>query len=340
MDRLTQWAGLLGIPPGRLWFVLPNDTVSTGMSPGTGGACAIDNVPEAEKEEIAVDRRRFMASTGLTLAGGLTGIELPVNDGAATRQEAVEWFAWRLWRSRVRELHRSEIPSGTAWLLDGHPHVFRTSEMAYRFTDPGLIDGYVAQQVFTDITRGSGHLLATAQTTHRTDLAIGALSEADDTARHHLATWMRRGVTPVVRVNAAGILAKVGKPELGDAVVSAMRDDRDMRHLYLTAVAARVLGMPWEQAGRLAADAAAGTPGLAAGLEPGQDVWAVRKLRAELSHPRDAGARWCSAALLYRLPDPDPDATRTAFLEAARQDQCRENLRAYAVVLAGASPLS
>jgi hypothetical protein len=66
-----------------------------------------------------------------------------------------------------------------------------------------------------------------------------------------LAKWTRRG-SPILRVNAAGILAKVGSPTMDNDVVQALKVDREARELNLTAVVARVLRMPWDDAGQVA----------------------------------------------------------------------------------------
>jgi len=63
---------------------------------------------------------------------------------------------------------------------------------------------------------------------------------------------MRDGATPVLRVNSAGILAKLGPADISDEVITVLKRDADTRHLYLTAVASRVLALPWDEAGKLA----------------------------------------------------------------------------------------
>jgi hypothetical protein len=62
---------------------------------------------------------------------------------------------------------------------------------------------------------------------------------------------MSRGGRPVLRVNAAGVLAKVGAPSLDAAVARVLKVDQEARSLYLTAVATRVTGMPWDDAANL-----------------------------------------------------------------------------------------
>jgi uncharacterized protein len=87
---------------------------------------------------------------------------------------------------------------------------------------------------------------------------------------------MRSGATDLLRVNAAGILAKTETPETADLIIAALRADEAMRVLYVTAVASRVLGLSWAFATQLARGS-----GVA-----GSD--AVVKLAEELRNPRDA----------------------------------------------------
>jgi transcriptional regulator with XRE-family HTH domain len=314
LDRLVQWAQVLHIPQERLWFALPEER------------------PRAEDEEGSVKRRGFLAAAGLTVAGGVLPPG-PADSGEADGRTAVEWLAWHLWQHRAHSAHSSAIPAYIARGLNRHAHVTRDAEEWYRFSDDALIDVLVAQRVFADIESGSAHLLATAQTSHATDLAMGALAAGDDRARRSLASWMQRGPTPVLRVNAAGVLAKIGSADLGDAAISTIRTDPDARQLYLTAVASRVLATGWEEAGQLV------TTGFPQDGH-GHEAWAAERLLTEIENPRDAVARWCSTVLLHQLHRQLPDAARIGFAQALRREHCRENLRAFAAALAGMSPLA
>ncbi len=324
LDRLIQWARLLRIPPQRLWFSLPEQPT------------------EAEVGEDSVNRRGFLAVAGLSAvaASGVTGAGVIAGSAAAEGGEAAGWLAWHLWQHRALRAHASQLPADILRDLDRHAHIIRDTEGYYQFTDSALVDVLVAQRVFADIESGSAHLLATAQTSHATDLAIGALVADDDRARTALAAWMRRGATPVLRVNAAGVVAKIGSPELGDAAIATIRSDADARQLYLTAVASRVLRSGWDEAGQF----------VSTGVAPAGDgarLWAGERLLAEIGNPRDAVARWCSTVLLHQVYGRHdqvaaglPDQARNSFTRALRAEGCRENLRAYAAVLAGASPLA
>jgi hypothetical protein len=318
LDRLIQWAQILRVPADRLWFAIPSAAVSGG-------------------EERNVNRRELLlTSAGLTVASGLTNTQRLDGD-EMTGQKAVEWLAWHLWQRRSHELHRSRITTQVIRYLDAHPHVIRQPNDLYRFADPTLVDLLVAQRVFGGIATGSGHLLATAQTSHTMDLTIGALAADDLTAQRRLVAWMRGNATAVLRVNAAGILAKVGPPDLGDAAILTLREDSDVRRLYLTAVASRVLSTPWEQASQLAEAAVNATPSEGSLFEGGQP-WIAERLASELTNNRDAAARWCSTLFLSNLPGSMAVTILQTIARTARNEPCRENLRAYAAVLAGASP--
>ncbi|GIJ09182.1 hypothetical protein Van01_23960 [Micromonospora andamanensis] len=303
-----------------MWFALPSAS------------------EEVDEKEGTVNRRQFFSSTAATAANRLLcGPSMPGQ--SIGDHEAVDWLAWQLWQNRKDELDPSRIPQPIAYRLNTHPHVLRTADGAYRFTDPALTDVLVAHRVFGDIAQGSGHLLATAQTSHATDLTISALAAENEQARRGLTAWMRSGATAVLRVNSAGILAKVGAADLGDAAISAIRSDQDARHLYVTAVASRVLELPWGQAADLSG--ATNTQAADWTLGEGHDTktWASRRLADELANNRDAAARWCSAVLLANCVDAEDMRMRSALMLAVRNEPCRENLRAYAAVLAGATPL-
>ena len=99
--------------------------------------------------------------------------------------------------------------------------------------------------------------------------------------------------------------------------------------------------MPWDHADHVVAGIRTPTSADAPGrfLES-LGRRAAERLAAELSNQRDAAARWCSTTLLAYLHDRAPDLIRATLGRASRHEPCRENLRAYAAVLAEASPLS
>jgi hypothetical protein len=143
-----------------------------------------------------------------------------------------------------------------------------------------------------------------------------------------LIKWAGSGKS-VLRVNAAGILAKVGSPLVNNEAVGVLRADGDVRTLYLTAVISRVLGVRWDDAN----DLAQGN-----GRLPSYE--AVQAFTTELTNPNDAGARWCSVMLLARSRADDPATVTDALIGALRTEPGRENLRTIGLVLGGRDPLN
>ncbi|AVT37350.1 hypothetical protein C6W10_13755 [Plantactinospora sp. BB1] len=273
-----------------------------------------------------VRRKDFLALTGATVAGAVAGAP-PVVD----LDECAQWIAWEIWRGDGRELPESLIPAAlrpaTAQLVQRRQLV-RTPAGVVRFPHPGLLDFHLACRVFDGIATGTSGQLETAQTSHATDLVIREFVEQDPASEATLSRWMSGGATEILRVNAAGILAKVDAPETADRVIAALRTDEAMRTLYLTAVASRVLGLSWALAIQLAQGSSVVGPE------------AALKLAEELRNPRDAAARWCSAVLLHAANATSREAVKAAVTDALRTERAAENLRTMAALLAGADPIT
>jgi transcriptional regulator with XRE-family HTH domain len=147
----------------------------------------------------------------------------------------------------------------------------------------------VASELSASLAGNDAGPLATVQTTHGTDLAIATLADRGTVA--NLRRWLEDGNDPVLRVNAAGILAKVPGQFEALRVAASLRRDADVRSRYMTAVVARVCGVEWSRAARLAQLPTAFP----------QPVLAAQRFAYEAVNDRDAGARWCSAAMLQSL---------------------------------------
>lgn len=147
----------------------------------------------------------------------------------------------------------------------------------------------IATELAASIASNDPGPLAVVQTTHGTDLAIATLADHGTVA--HLRQWLNEGDNPVLRVNAAGILAKV--PGQGEAahVSAALSRDAEVRALYMTAVVSRVCGLDWSVAAQLAENPA-GFP---------QPILVAQRFAQEALNDCDAGARWCAAAMLQTL---------------------------------------
>ncbi|MDP9795211.1 transcriptional regulator with XRE-family HTH domain [Catenuloplanes nepalensis] len=184
-----------------------------------------------------------------------------------------------------------------------------------------------ALSIASDISKGRSELLAISQTSHATDKSIAALVARDTPSVASLVKWSNSSyASAVLRVNAAGILAKVRSPAIDNEAISVLQQDSDVRELYLTAVISRVLKEPWDTAYNMAT-----TP------TPLSEPDHLNTFTAELSNPADAGARYCSAVMLSRTKSP---TVTTALVSALRTEPSRENLRAIGAALAGVDPLS
>lgn len=170
----------------------------------------------------------------------------------------------------------------------------------------GTAAGARGADLYASIAAGDEGPLATMQTSHETDLMLAALAGPDRPVMYRLARWAAEGGSAVLRVNAAGILAKARALDSAGVAASALRRDAEMRACYLRAVSARV-----------------GT--------------GTVRLASELRNPADAGARWCSAWLLAR---DGSKAARSALASALRTEQVTENVRTIGMILNGDDPCS
>ena len=155
----------------------------------------------------------------------------------------------------------------------------------------GLVAGNakLAAELTASVAGNDPGPLTTVQTTHGTDLAIAILVDQGTVA--HLRRWLDDGDDAVLRVNAAGILAKIpGQCEVS-RVMAALGRDTDVRRRYMTAVVARVCGLEWSVAAHLAENPA----------DFPQPMVVAQRFAREAVSDRDAGARWCSAVMLQAL---------------------------------------
>jgi transcriptional regulator with XRE-family HTH domain len=281
-----------------------------------------------------VKRKDLIRLAGATFLGSFAADTHAARSDAAT--EAAQWLAWELWHRNVDGMHESEVSvdlrDGLARLIR-QLQVLRSPDGVLRFAHPGLVDFHIACRVYSGIAASSTDLLARAQTSHATDLVIREFVQQDGRSSRSLTRWMTDGTNPVLRVNAAGILAKVPSPTLADNVITALRVDIAARDLYLTAVAHRVLALPWDDAEALVSRTHQAAPPQLAGS-------AAVRLAEELRNPRDAAARWCSAVLLHSSGAADREPIRAAVADALHTDSARENLRTMAALLAGVNPIT
>lgn len=327
LDRLSDWALLLRIPEAQLWFSLP-------------------------ETDDDVKRSHFLQLGGFTVAGIATSRFRTRLPASLTDRDCAQWLAWELWQRGERALHVTELPLSIARYLgivdaDGQRaaclnsispdgHILCDEDGYCSLAHPSFIDFYVARRIFTEISVGESKLLATAQTTHATDLVLQEFVLRHQASADFLREWLTKGGNAVLRVNCAGILAKLHEPTAVNTVVTTLKGDRDSRQLYVTAVSSRVLGLEWNQAAQLAARIERSTSDVRSDLTTAQ----LAALANELTNSRDGAARWCSAVLLGNLQNSGPELARSALNSALRTEPCSENLRAMGTVLAGNNPLT
>jgi len=205
------------------------------------------------------------------------------------------------------DVHRRELFAGLAGLMAGT-----------------MADGDIAADIVRDIIAERSRLLTTAQTSHATDKTIGILVSRQTPCIASLGKWMRTG-NPTLRVNAAGILAKSGLHDAANTVAAHLCADADARQLYLTAVVARVLGAPWDDAGHLARTASF-------------DEQQIKAIAGEVANSYDAGARWCSIHLVGRTRKEHPGVANVTLHQALSREPSRELLRHNGFALAGIDP--
>ncbi len=171
----------------------------------------------------------------------------------------------------------------------------------------------LASSIAADILAGDPRGVADNQTSHALDLTIAALIAAEGLAPNQLPEWITKPADPVLRVNAAGIAAKIAGHDVAEAAVQALGTDEQMRQRYLTAVIHRACRIAWASAEQLASSRHIGhvLP------EP-----AIGAIAAELEYRNDAGARWCAAFILADLwgDTADPEAGN-ALEQAIAQEQ-------------------
>lgn len=178
----------------------------------------------------------------------------------------------------------------------------------------------VADAIAADILAGDPRRMTTAQTSHAIDLTIASLISTGGMRPTPLTKWMREG-DPVLKVNAAGIAAKMPGSDLAESAIASLITDHDTRTRYLTAVLARIWKLDWATA-----QAWAGSSNV------GQHVRTsnLPALADELGNRHDAGARWCATVVLanvWATNDHPARETAVSALEAALADEPLPTLR-------------
>lgn len=264
-------------------------------------------------DDLGVTLRRARQAAGLSLAGMAkrTGFSRSYLGNAETGERAVTPTLIRAYQKVVGDdLNRRELLIGAVSTL----------------VAGGVPDE--ANDIAASVRAERYHVLASAQTSHVVDKTIAALVAQDTPSLAALTKWAQKG-KPVLRVNASGILAKIGSPVLDGQVARQLVADVEVRELYLTAVVSRVLGLPWEDAGQLARSGS-----------PLAEQHQLDALTAEVTNATDAGARWCSIVLLARTRPEASAVVDHALAGALKTETSSEHLRAIGYTLAGLDPIT
>ena len=284
-----------------------------------------------------VQRRQFLrtAAAAASFAPGYLASDHftdPSRLGLLSDRECVTAVAMELWSRRTERIAPADLPREVVATLEPqlpHGHSVLRVDQAGRlyFSHRAMLDVVVGQALAAEVGAGRSLRLATAQTSHDTDQVIKDFVAEHPATAQILHRWLRDSPDPVLRVNSAGILAKLGDHAVGDQVISILRRDAETRHLYLTAVLARTLQADWRESSWLAAQLVGGRP-VRVAAPADRLSSAARTLAAELSNPRDTAARWCSAILLSRLRPFAPNRVTGALHDALQSEPSQETRRA------------
>lgn len=208
-----------------------------------------------------------------------------------SREEVHRWETEKVIPSRFWLAHLAAVFELPLDALVGEAKISRMNRRGFlSLATLTVAHGKLAAEMTASIAGGDYGPLTMVQTTHGTDLVIAAMT--DRSSQRRLRSWMTDGDSAVLRVNAAGILAKTTDLEAAEQVAAVLANDTETRQMYATAVVARVGALPWARASKLAA----GHPPTLR-----QAHFLASRFASEVLNPRDAGARWCSAAMLRDL---------------------------------------
>lgn len=212
--------------------------------------------------------------------------------GAPGRDAVKRWESGRVIPGRHWILHLSHVLGVPVDTLAAEATLDRMNRRAFLgLAGLTVTHGALAAELAASIAGHDAGPLASVQTTHSADIVTASLL-TDKAATKTLHRWMGDGETSILRVNAAGILAKVPGQGEADEVTRVLVHDEDVRHLYMTAVTSRVCVVDWTTAGRIAAQPRA--------YGHRAEYLATRFAREALN-PNDSGARWCSSVMLREL---------------------------------------
>ncbi|WP_053676553.1 helix-turn-helix domain-containing protein [Streptomyces sp. WM4235] len=211
--------------------------------------------------------------------------------GAPGRDAVKRWESGKVIPGRHWIEHLSRVLDVSVDQLAAEATLDRVNRRAFLgLSTLALSHGALASEMAASIAGRDPGPLARVQTTHSADMVTASL--ADKASSANLRRWTLDGDVPILRVNAAGILAKMPGQTHASHVARVLTHDEEVRRLYMTAVTSRVCAVDWTTAGRIAARPAA--------YGHRADFLATRFAREALN-PGDSGARWCSSVMLRQL---------------------------------------
>jgi len=302
---------------------------------------------EIEQEANRIDRREDLRRRELlraALALSATGVANWQNFSQRTiakmtDRDYLKWFAWELHLDNAVACDPGSLPSELAeWAvaeaaLPIPGFVCRDEQGRLQLVDHALKDILIAQTLSADIILKESTRFALVQTSHTTDKILGRFIAS---GRQHEATlqrWMTDSPDPVLRVNSAGVLAKIQASDVSEAALQQLGKDENIRLRYATAVASRVLKIDWPSAERRTQ--LMGSSSLWGDVSPTTALKTIRALTRELSSSTDAGARWCSAVLLSSFREEYSGEIRDTFHDVLLAEDSKEVLRVVSRSLAG-----
>jgi transcriptional regulator with XRE-family HTH domain len=207
------------------------------------------------------------------------------------REEVHRWETGKVIPGRFWLGHLAKVFNVPLDVLTSEAKLSRMNRRAFlSLSALTVAHGKLAAEMTASIAGGDPGPLTAVQTTHGADLVIASLTDRGSARK--LRRWMYDGDNPILRVNAAGILAKTTDQDAVEQVAQVLMADPVTRQLYTTAVISRVGALPWSTASKLAAGRVP---------SPRQAHFLAARFAQEALNPRDAGARWCSAAMLRDL---------------------------------------
>jgi hypothetical protein len=211
--------------------------------------------------------------------------------GAPGRDAVKRWESGKIIPGRFWIAHIAEVLGISHDVLVEEARIARMNRRSFLgLATITAAHGVLASDMVASIAASDANALAQAQTSHAEDLATAMV--ADRPAIKRMRSWMDSGDTAILRVNSAGILAKLPVDDYAAGVVRTLEHDHEVRNLYITAVTARVCAIDWDTASKIALDPRA---------HAGDARYIASRLASEVVNPRDVGARWCSAHILREL---------------------------------------